>query len=239
MKPVKNAISTEFELYQKFVDKLKETYRGNQYNAEAQILHICISDKGLQQQFYRTFTEGRFCQQLKEMIRTEIGVEFKDVRIHLDNNGGSGNYTMMEDGLGFSITQAAGVKVYISVISGDSTMKHTFSPDDFKKMPSGRCNIGRGASHVSEEGYWTNQIALDNADMTISRKHAYIKYSDEKGFQLYVEHGGRCLTTRKRVEDKDFQLTATEVPCTLLDGDLIVLGRKRTVMLQFTIKEEE
>jgi hypothetical protein len=134
------------------------------------------------------------------------------------------------------------VTAFVKVLNGEAEQSIYTLYSNKKKI-----NIGREKTAQIAEGYLRqNQIAFpDNSNnksnKSISRQHAHIEWSEEKGeFCLYADEGGIPPANKVKVKSEDGQeikLTTTGIGYHLKEGDQIILGESALLKFSYTLNE--
>lgn len=235
-----NVIEKKDKLIKAVIAKLQENYRGENYSMEDKKLCISIMDN----MFYDSVCSSVFKDELETSVSDELGMFFNSIEIKdslLPENVKMSEllpdvYIAVQ-----TISRAKAIRRAIirSVENNGSTLspEYYLDSEDIANQPNCRYNIGAGKNPVMSNNLLReNYIAIDDdpnsseydKNKYVSRSHAYITYSEDAGFLLYVEHGGSHVA-KKRTHvhrgNEKIELTSTVVPVQLRNGDYIVLSK--------------
>lgn len=132
---------------------------------------------------------------------------------------------------------------YIRVLSGEAEQ-----PEYSITSSDGKINIGREKKIQVNEGFFRfNHIAFpgdsaNDGNKFISRQHAHIEWSDEKGnFILFADDGGippgNKIKIRSVANENLIKLNSTHTGHQLEEGDQVILGE--SAVIEFSYKSEK
>lgn len=235
-----NGISMKQELINSVLAALKKYYGGIRATMNEKTLSLWIKD-GL---FYDVLASDndRSRDDLISAINNECGLVFCSVEIK--KGVPDDDAIEISDGCYMQINQKQTCqtvsRAVITAIAGRGSMideQVILDSAEITGLPNARYNIGAGRNPKTvDNSFRVNQIAIDDnpespeyeKNKYVSRAHAHIEYSENKGFLLYVEHGGSRLAQKRTYVQRGsemIELADTLVPVQLCDGDYIVLSK--------------
>lgn len=236
----RDCISTIMDFYVNVVESLKPLYMGNITNAENSILHVGLFDNEFVSAYFKDISDGKLKVGLQSEINKELGVCFAEIIIctkedsyPIERNEIKNTkkcfYAVLPSSIKLMSSDAE-IKVFFDRGALQQN-KYVLSSTDNNKI----WNIGRGEISQVGKGYIRqNRIVFDDKSTNeynkfVSRNHAHIEYSEDLGYLLYVDEGGRrSVQNRTRViRGKDIlDLESNmKIPIQLKDGDQIELGK--------------
>lgn len=249
-----NAIAKMDDLCRGVIRLLRSNYSGSNPNFKDKVLTLWINDS----LFYDSVSGGDFKEDLTTRVYDELGFDLSDIEIKngMPAEGTSSTQIMNNAYLQIQSVQANNVgeaepdivrKAVISDIeNGGSTKAGRYELDSqaIKGMPGKRYNIGTGKTPLLNNGIRRfNYVVVDDDSESpqfdknkyVSRAHAYISYSENRGFMLHVERGGtkeagkRTSINRAGVEIK---VENVLIPQPLKHGDIIVLSKNVELLFE-------
>lgn len=241
---VDDSIAKKGNLLSLIIKSLKSNYAGSSASLAQYTLRLWVNDN----LFYNSLVLNKFGEELTMSIDDELGLKFNAVEIKCGNTPGN-EATEIVDGCYLQIiapiqeiptAQPVSKATIYSIAGYGSMVTESVSIDshEIKQLAGHRYNIGIGKQPFMDDGtHRDNHIAInDDPSATqfennryVSRAHAHIRYTEELGFVLYVEHGGSKLAGKRthihRGGEK-IELCSTIIPEPLMDGDYIVLSKK-------------
>jgi hypothetical protein len=249
-----NAIAKKDDLCRGVIRLLKSNYSGGNPNFEDKVLTLWINDS----LFYDSVSGDDFKEDLTSRVYDELGFDLSDIEIKngAPSDGASSTQVMNNVYLQIQSVQVDNVgeaepgivrkAIITDVEDGGSTIEGKYELDSqkIKELPGKRYNIGVGKTPRMDNGIRRfNDIAIDGDEKSpqfdknkyVSRAHAYITYSENRGFMLHVEHGGTKEAGKRTSVNRagnEIKLENVLIPQPLKHGDIIVLSKNVELLFE-------
>lgn len=232
-----NSINNQASLMKSIEKVLKGYYKGQKYSFTDKILRVWVQD-GL---LLDSLRESKFSDELAIYLDNEMDACFTSIELHQGPIPAKNNFTQVNNDVYLEICSKTkpvltGRAEIMALPKYGSLLKKKYILDshEIEKLPSQRYNIGIG-EYPNLNVFRQNHIVIDDdpenpefdKNKYVSRKHAYIRYSQEEGFLLQAElDGTNKAGKRTRILRNDAIVDVDEVVAQpLKDGDCIELSK--------------
>ena len=232
-----NSINNQANLMGTIEKVLKGYYKGQKYSFTDKILSVWVLDGIL----LDSLRESKFTDELAIYLDNEMDACFTTIELHQGPIPAKNNFTKVNNDVYLEICSKTrpvltGKAEIMALPKYGSLLKKKYVLDsqELEKMPSQRYNIGI-SEYPNLNIFRQNHIVIDDdpnnpefdKNKYVSRKHAYIRYSQEEGFLLQAElEGTNKAGKRTRILRDDMIVDVDEVVAQpLKDGDCIELSK--------------
>lgn len=243
-----NGIKRRDDFIQNTIATIKAYYRGTKPDFTNKQMRLWITDV----LFFDTINNRAFIEELKVKLHNETGYVINTIEIKCDALPEQHSFTPINGYAYLELLQieklVKQLSAVIKVIEGcGSTIKEVYylNSEEIQQLSGKRYNIGAGSFPLVDNIlHRENHIAIDDNPQSpqhhnnkyVSRTHAHIEFSEEYGFQLYVDKGGTSMAQKRTQIQRNMEIIPVDnvlIPITLNDGDFIILSKH--VSLKFNI----